>query len=65
MSQVIDWSRYGRSKRQKPKWEVTYSGDETQDGFVVTAVFPIECLEEVMKHIKAQRDFWEPGESPK
>lgn len=59
MSNVIDWSKYGRGpKRETPKWKVTYSGNATKDGITVTAIFPLECFDEVAKSIKEQIEFW-------
>lgn len=58
MSQVIDWSKYGRSKREKPQVEITYQGNEAGTGTVVTAVFPLEHLDYVIERLRAQRDYW-------
>lgn len=58
MSTVIDWSKYGRRKREKPQVEINYQDDGTAHGATVTAVFPIEQLERVFELIKAQREYW-------
>ncbi|NPT36222.1 hypothetical protein [Paraburkholderia xenovorans] len=58
MTNVIDWSKYGRAKRKDPKWEVTYEGNARGDGIRITAVFETEDLDEVVASIRRQIQYW-------
>lgn len=57
MSDVIDWSQYGRpKKRELQEIEIAYR--EEGGRIVCTASFPIDRLDELFDRLKAQRDFW-------
>ncbi|MFL9918816.1 hypothetical protein PQR75_26230 [Paraburkholderia fungorum] len=57
MSNVIDWSKYGRGKKpEKPSYEITYHGDGER--IWCTAMFPIERFDKVQDQIKTQIDYW-------
>lgn len=59
MSDVFDWSKYGRGKRpEKVKWEVTYAGNDRGDGIRITAVFEPGDLDEVVASIRRQIQYW-------
>lgn len=56
MSNVIDWTKYGRTKPTPPAYEITYHGDS--DRTWCTARFPLERYEEVKGRIEEQIQFW-------
>ena len=56
MSQVIDWSRYGRSKRIVPEVEISYR--DLSHVIICDASFPMDRLDEVIEKLRAQRDYW-------
>lgn len=57
MSQVIDWSRYGRiPARTMP--EIDLSFRDVDGRIICSASFPVDRLDEVITRLKAQRDFW-------
>lgn len=61
MSDVIDWSRYGRMpKRERVEIEVSYR--EEGGRIICTASFPLDRADEVLARLKAQREFWRGGE---
>jgi hypothetical protein len=57
MSTTIDWSKYGRGKKpEQPNAEITFYGKEGE--VRIRADFPIHGLDEVVKRIKRQLDYW-------
>jgi hypothetical protein len=58
MSTVIDWSKYGRAKREKPSWSVTYEDDGHGDCISITAVFQARDLDGVVASIRRQLEYW-------
>jgi len=56
--EVIDWSKYGQTKRERPRWEVTYEGNGRGDGIKVTAVFEPKDLDAVVASIRQQMEYW-------
>ncbi|WP_257803308.1 hypothetical protein [Burkholderia glumae] len=58
MSNVIDWSKYGRGKkRQQPEIQLEYRRDG--DRIVCTATFPIDRLDDLKSMIDRQIEYWE------
>ncbi|MDN7825129.1 hypothetical protein QZN01_20975 [Burkholderia cenocepacia] len=58
MSNVIDWSKYGRGpKRIQMEIEIVYSGDGQQVWCV--AKFPIERYDVAKEMIERQIQYWE------
>lgn len=60
MSQVIDWSKYGRSKRVVPEIEIAYR--DAERAIICDVSFPMDRLDEVIEKLKAQRDHWKSEE---
>ena len=59
MSEVIDFSKYGRdNESQKVRWDVTYEGNGRGDGMRITAVFEPEHLDAVVASIRKQMQEW-------
>lgn len=56
MSQIIDWSRYGRVKRIVPEFEISYR--DLGHVIICDASFPMDRLDEVIEKLRAQRDYW-------
>ncbi|MEK6346395.1 MAG: hypothetical protein V4764_02885 [Burkholderia sp.] len=60
MSNVIDWTKYGRApRREQPEITITYHGAE-HDGKRIwcTATFPLERADDVKALIDQQIEFW-------
>lgn len=58
MSNVIDWSKYGRfPKREQMEIEIVYSGDGQRVWCV--AKFPIERYDLAKEMIERQIQYWE------
>jgi hypothetical protein len=57
LSNVIDWSKYGRVPAREQQ-EIQISYREEAGRIVCMASFPIDRLHEVFDRLKAQRDFW-------
>ena len=63
-AEVIDWSKYGRTKREQPRAEITYAGNGRGDGIRITAVFEPQDLDAVVALIRRQLDYWKDHPDP-
>ncbi|WP_369053114.1 hypothetical protein [Burkholderia gladioli] len=64
MSNVIDWSKYGRApapSRARPDITLEYHGDGARTW--CTATFPIEQFATVKSMVDRQIEFWKQGEN--